>query len=518
MVNREQTHMQTIKLDGNSLTLEQIEDVARRGAPVALTAKSIEKMRASRKLIDDIVETGQVVYGVNTGFGILSDVTINRKQIEKLQENLIRSHSIGVGNPLPTDAVRAIMLLRANVLAKGFSGIRIETVQTLLDMLNAGVHPQIPEKGSVGASGDLAPLAHLALVLLGRGHAEYKGRVMSGKAALKAAGIAPIVLQAKEGLALINGTQVMTGIGALALLDGERAARVADIVGAMTVEALLASTKPFDPRIQDVRPHPGQKASAANLRKLLRGSPIVKSHKGCGKVQDAYSLRCIPQVHGATRDALTYIRGVLSIEANSATDNPLVFADDNLVVSGGNFHGQPVAIALDLGAIALAELANISERRVEQLVNPVLSSGLPAFLVSQKGLNSGYMIAQVTSASLVSENKILAHPASVDSIPSSAGREDHVSMGTISSRKMAEVLRNVEEALAVELLCAAQAIDFRAPLKPAKATAAVHDLIRKEVPFLDHDRTLYLDQKKVLALLRSGDIVRAASDAIGDLA
>lgn len=509
--------MKTIKIDGNTLTLEDIERVARFGVKVTLTRLARERMRASRMLIEKIVEDEEVVYGVNTGFGILSDVMISRKEIEQLQLNLIRSHSIGVGDSLPREVVRAIMLLRANVLAKGVSGIRIKVVQTLLDLLNSGVHPMIPAKGSVGASGDLAPLAHLALVLIGRGHAEVGGHLLTGKTALKRFDIEAVRLQAKEGLALINGTQVMTAIGALALIDAERAAKLSDVVGAMTVESLLASTRPFDARIHRVRAHPGQRDSAANLRKLLKGSPLVRSHKDCNRVQDAYSLRCMPQVHGATRDALAYCREVLTIEANSATDNPLVFTDQKFVVSGGNFHGQPVALAMDFGAIALAELADISERRVEQLVNPSLSIGLPAFLVTNKGLNSGYMIAQVTAASLVSENKILAHPASVDSIPSSAGREDHVSMGTIGARKMREILHNVQNALAVEFLCATQALDFRKPVIPAKATKAAHDLIRSLVPFLDHDRTLYLDQKKVFDLIQGGGLLAAVEAVSGKL-
>ncbi len=506
-----------IRIDGENLSLEDIERVSRDMEPVELTREAVERIVASRKMIESIIEGNEVVYGVNTGFGILSDVSIDRAQIEKLQENLIRSHSVGVGRPFSREVVRAIILLRANVMAKGCSGVRPETVKLLLELLNRGVHPLIPEKGSVGASGDLAPLAHLALVLIGRGHAEYKGRQYRGGTALKKAGLSPLTLKAKEGLALINGTQVMTAVAALACRDGLRAARVADIAGAMTVEAILGSRKPFDARIQRVRPHRGQRIVAANLRKLLAKSGIMASHKFCGKVQDAYSLRCMPQVHGATRDALDYLQSVLEIESNSATDNPLIFEADGQVISGGNFHGQPVALAADLGGIALAELANISERRVEQLVNPSLSSGLPAFLVTNKGLNSGYMIAQVTAASLVSENKILAHPASVDSIPSSAGREDHVSMGTIAARKMRQILENIQEVLAVELLCASQALDFRQPLRPGKGAAAAHDLIRKHVPFLDHDRTLYLDQKKVLDLITGGELLRTVEAVTGPL-
>ncbi|RJO65370.1 MAG: histidine ammonia-lyase [Myxococcales bacterium] len=510
--------MERVRIDGESLTLEQVEAVARRGAKVELAPDAVRRMERSRAFVDEILREGRVVYGVNTGFGVLSDVRIDAAEIEQLQVNLIRSHSIGVGEPLPAEGVRAMMLLRANVVAKGYSGVRVLVVQRLLDLLNAGVHPIIPEKGSVGASGDLAPLAHLTLAMLGEGEAEYKGKRMPAKAALKKAGLVPIALAAKEGLALINGTQAMTGIGALAQLDAERLATLADVVGAMDVEALLASAKPFDARVQKLRAHPGQAASAANLRKLLRGSAIVKSHKNCGKVQDAYSLRCMPQVHGATRDALAYSRRVLTIEANAATDNPLLFPEDGDVISGGNFHGQPVALALDFAAIAVAEIADISERRVEQLVNPALSSNLPAFLIEHKGLNSGFMIAQVAAASLVSENKILAHPASVDSIPSSAGREDHVSMGTIAARKFREIVRNVQAALAIEFLCAAQGLDFRKPLVPSKGPGAALKLIRKRVPFLHDDRVLYQDHRRILGLIQSGELLAAVEAAVGSLA
>ena len=506
-----------LKITGSDLTLFDIEDVARRGRPVVYAREALARIKEGRRFVEAIIERGDVVYGINTGFGILSDVRIEREAIVELQRNLIVSHSIGVGAALPPETVRAIMLLRANVLAKGASGVRVETALALLAMLNNGVHPFVPEQGSVGASGDLAPLAHLTLAMIGEGQAEYRGALYEGSEALSRAGLAPLVLEAKEGLALINGTQVMTAIGALATLDAWRAAKYADIAGALCVEALLGSVKPFDARIQALRPHPGQIAVAANLRKLLKGSPIVRSHKNCSKVQDAYSLRCMPQVHGASRDALRYAWQVLEIEANSGTDNPLVFASDEEVISGGNFHGQPVAIAMDLAGIATAELANISERRVEQLVNPALSSGLPAFLVSNKGLNSGYMIAQVTSAALVSENKVLAHPSSVDSIPSSAGREDHVSMGTIGARKFRSILTNVQNSLAIEILCAAQAIDFRAPLACAKGTGAALACLRREVPFLDHDRALYLDQRKVMGLLQSGDLLAAVETAIGTL-
>src|SRR5215471_18529766 len=435
---------------GGPMRLVDLEDVARRGRPVAIA----EDARAAVRRASDAVralEHGQDrrhVYGVNTGFGALSEVHIPPSDIRALQRNLVLSHACGVGPDLGEAEVRAMMVLRAQVLALGHSGVRELLVDRLVEMLNRGICPRIPSQGSVGASGDLAPLAHLALVLIGEGEATFRGELVPGAVALERAGIEPVVLEAKEGLALINGTQYMAGLGALTLLDGERLATTADIAGAMSLEALKGSQRPFDERLMRLRPHPGQALSAANLRRMLAESPIMESHKDCGKVQDAYSLRCMPQVHGATRDALAFAREVLERELNSVTDNPLVFAPESgdaevEIISGGNFHGQPLALALDLGAMALAELANISERRVEQLVNPALSSGLSPFLARRSGLESGYMIAQVASASLVSENKVLCHPASVDSIPSSAGKEDHVSMGSVSARKFMQIVDNV---------------------------------------------------------------------------
>jgi len=506
-----------IKLDGNMLTLELVCEAVR-GEKVELCPEAVKRVNKSRRQVEDIVSCEKVAYGINTGFGTLSEVSIDKDKVEELQRNLIHSHSIGVGEPFDRITTRAIMVLRANTLAKGHSGIRLSTLQHLLDMLNAGIHPVIPEKGSVGASGDLAPLSHLALGMTGEGPVEYKGRIMSGHAAFRKAGMNAVTLVAKEGLALINGTQVMTAVAILALLEAEDAARVADIIGAITCEAMLGSVKPFQDCIHKLRPHPGQRASASNLRKLLKNSPIVKSHRNCNRVQDAYSLRCMPQVHGASRDAFAYLRRVLEIETNSATDNPLLFPDDGTVISGGNFHGQPVAIACDLGAIAAAELGNISERRVEQLVNPHLSSGLPPFLIKEEGLNCGFMIAQVASASLVSENKSLAHPASVDSIPSSAGREDHVSMGTIAARKFRTIVHNLQEVLAIEMMVACQALDLRKPLQPAKATSAVLETVRKQVPFMAKDRSLYPDQRKILELIRNGNILKSAEMIAGKLA
>jgi histidine ammonia-lyase len=494
------------------LTLDVIADVAHSRRKVELSDGARARMHAAREVVDHIQRGGDeapAVYGVNTGFGFLADVRISAEAIRDLQRNLIRSHAAGVGAPLRVEVVRAMLLLRAQVLALGYSGVRAEVCQLLVDMLERGVHPRVPEKGSVGASGDLAPLAHLALVVMGEGEAIVDGRVVPGGRALADAGLEPIVFEAKEGISLVNGTQCMLAIGALALVEAEDAARLADVIGALTLEALKGTPRAFDPRIAAVRPHPGQAQSARNLRRLLDGSEIVASHKNCGKVQDAYSLRCMPQVHGATRDALAYARQVLEREAQSATDNPLVFADDNELVSGGNFHGQPVALALDFAGIAAAELANISERRIEQLVNPHLSSGLPPFLSEHSGLNSGYMMAQVSAAALVSENKILAHPASVDSIPSSAGREDHVSMGVHAADKLGRIVDNVRHVLAIEFLCAAQGVDLRAPLKPNDALSAALHAVRARVPRLEADRPVHTDIAAVRALLDDRSVLDA---------
>jgi histidine ammonia-lyase len=500
-------------LGSQPLTLEAIAEVARAGKKVQMSAEARARIDAARRVVDRIQDGGDAapaVYGVNTGFGFLADVRISADEIRNLQRNLIRSHAAGVGAPLPEPVVRAMMLLRAQVLALGHSGVRAVVCELLCEMLNRGVHPVIPQKGSVGASGDLAPLAHLALVVMGEGEAFLDGKRMPGERALAQAGLQPVAFEAKEGISLVNGTQCMTALGALAILDAEDAARLADLVGAMSLEALKGTPRAFDPRIHAVRPHPGQATSARNLSRLLADSGIVASHKNCGKVQDAYSLRCMPQVHGATRDALAYARRVLETEAMSATDNPLVFADANEMISGGNFHGQPVALALDFAGIAAAELANIAERRIEQLVNPHLSSGLPAFLSPESGLNSGYMMAQVTAAALVSENKILAHLASVDSIPSSAGREDHVSMGVHAADKLARIVDNVRNVLAIELLCAAQGVDLRAPHRPGPALDEAHRALRTRVAKLETDRVVSRDLETVRALLDDGSILAAA--------
>jgi len=497
-----------IEIDGDSLTLEDVERVAGGGGPrVEVAARAREAMSRSREVVERALSSGQVVYGVTTGFGRLSDVVVSRDRLAELQLNLIRSHSCGVGPPLPETAVRAIMLLRANVLAKGFSGVRPVLVDLLVEMLNRGVHPVVPEQGSVGASGDLAPLSHLALVLVGEGEAYVDGRIVPGGEALRRAGLEPVVLEAKEGLALNNGTQVMTGIGILSLLRAERAVDAAEVAGAMSLEALRGTPDAFHPALERARGHPGQRASAARLRDLLAGSEIRESHRhDDSRVQDAYALRCMPQVHGAARDALAYIRGVLEIEANSATDNPLIFPDEEeggLVLSGGNFHGQPVAQVLDLLAIALTDLASISERRTERLVNPDLSD-LPAFLTSDPGVNSGMMLAQIAAAALVSESKILAHPASVDSIPTGASKEDHVSMGTTAAKKGAQVLRNTEAVLGIELMCAAQALEFLKPLRPGRGVDRAYRLIRERIAPLAGDRVLAPDIAAAADLVLSG--------------
>jgi histidine ammonia-lyase len=516
---------------GRSISLEDLADVALRRRPVALAEGARQKVRAARAAIDLLAEGGDAapnVYGVNTGFGALSETRIGAADIRKLQRNLIRSHACGVGPMLSTTVVRGLLLLRAQVLAMGHSGVREVVVDRLCELLDKGVHPQVPSQGSVGASGDLAPLAHLALTLIGEGEAELDGVVMPSAEALAKVGLAPIELEAKEGLALINGTQYMTAIGALALLEGEALARVADVAGAMSLEALLGSRRPFDERLMRVRPHPGQAASASTLRRVLgptERSEIAKSHLHCKKVQDAYSLRCMPQVHGAARDALAFVRSILSVEVDAVTDNPLVFLESEAgapleradLISGGNFHGEYLAIALDLAAIALAELANVSERRVEQLVNPHLSGGLTPFLAPNSGLHSGFMIAQVSAASLVSENKVLCHPASVDSIPSSAGKEDHVSMGSISAAKLMRVVDNVRRGLAIEVLAATAGLDQRLPLQPSSGVKAAHDFVRAKIPVVTDDRPLAPEIEWVAEEIRKGAFLASVEQAVGPL-
>jgi histidine ammonia-lyase len=505
-----------LAIDGASLDLAGLEAVARHGRPVVLSEAARDAVRASRRVVDDAVARGAVVYGVTTGFGNFADVHIPLDRLRELQLNLVRSHSAGVGEPLGEAETRALMLLRANVLAKGFSGVRLETLERLVLLLNRRIHPVVPSQGSVGASGDLAPLAHLALALVGEGECAVDGRRVPSAEVLQSAGLAPLVLEPKEGLALINGTQLMTAVGGLAVAEALRLARSADVVGALTLDALEGTDVAFDPRIHAARPHPGQAASARNLRRLLEASAVRESHRACGKVQDAYSLRCMPQVHGAARDALDYVRRAHLTEMNSATDNPMVFAETGEILSGGNFHGQPVAIAADFMAIAAAELGAISERRTERLVNPALSD-LPAFLAREGGLHSGLMMAHVTAAALASESKALAHPASVDSIPTSAGKEDHVSMGPTAAWKAARVVANTARVLAVELLAACEALDFRRPLRSSPALEAVHARVREHVPTHGHDRVLSPEIEALAVLLRTGAVLDAAESACGTL-
>jgi histidine ammonia-lyase len=507
--------MHALTLTGNDLSITDLQAVAA-GAAVQFSDSAVTAMLASRAVVDGAVARGEVVYGVNTGFGNFADVRIGATDLEALQRNLVRSHAAGVGPTLPIPETRALMVLRANVLAKGYSGARVETAQLLIDCLNRGIHPHVPEQGSVGASGDLAPLAHVALLLIGEGLCDVEGQTMKAADALAAALLKPVTLAAKEGLALINGTQLMTGIAGLALLEAETLARTADVVAAMTVDALLGTDVAFDPRIHAARPHAGQAASARNLRRLLAGSALRESHRNCGRVQDAYSLRCAPQVHGAARDALAFVRRTVEIEMNSATDNPMVFAESSVLLSGGNFHGEPVAMAADFLAIAVAELGGISERRIERLVNPTLS-GLPAFLTEDGGLRSGFMMAHVTAAALASENKSLAHPASVDSITTSANKEDHVSMGPIAARKARSVVANVRRILAIEALAAAQAIEFHRPLKTSAALENVHAVLRQAVPRYDADRIMGPEIEAAAELVRDGALARAALPTTGDL-
>lgn len=496
-----------MSIDGDSLTLRELEQVANEAtSAVTLTADARARVARSRAVVEKAVQSRKVVYGVTTGFGRLSEVAIPHDKLADLQVNLIRSHACGVGPPLSRAETRAVTLLRANVLAKGFSGVRPELVQMLVELLNRGVHPVIPEQGSVGASGDLAPLSHLALVLIGEGEAEFQGEVMGGGEALRRAALQPLTLGAKEGLALNNGTQVQTGIGALVLCAAERLADSADVAGAISLEGLRGTPDAFHPALHRARPHPGQIASAARLRSLLQGSEIRESHRHDDpRVQDAYSLRCMPQVHGAFRNALGYVRSVLETEANSATDNPLIFPDEDggIVLSGGNFHGQPVAQVLDLLAIALTDLASISERRIERLVNPDLSD-LPAFLTRDPGINSGMMLAQITAAALVSECKVLSHPASVDSIPTGASREDHVSMGPHAARKARQVLRNAEVVIGIEAMCAAQALEFLSPLRPGVGVSRAYGHIRDRIAPLHDDRVLAPDIEAAAEMVRQG--------------
>ena len=515
--------MKALHIDGNSLSLTDVREVVYENRPVLLAPEARQAVLRAREIVEDLLAHDQVAYAVNTGVGKLSDVRISPNDIRQLQLNLLRSHAVGVGESLGEGVVRAMVLLRANSLAKGFSGVRDVVIDTLCAMLSRGVHPVIPSQGSVGASGDLAPLAHLALVIVGEGHAVYQGKPMSGAEAMKHADIKPLVLEAKEAISLINGTQAMLAVGLLAVLQAETLADSADVIGALSVDALRGTDVAFDERIQAARPHAGQFVSAHNLRLMMQGSEIRESHRQCGKVQDAYSLRCIPQVHGAVRDSIMHCRSVFEVEMNSAVDNPLVFPAPKKIgaprpqlgdpvageiLSGGNFHGEPVAFALDFLAIALSALAGISERRLERLVNPLLNEDLPPFLASGAGLNSGLMMAQVTAAALVNENKVLAHPASVDSITTSGNKEDFVSMGMTSANKLQRVVANTRNVLAIEAMAVAQAIDFLAPLKPSKREQAAHAAIRKVSPAIGDDRILSPDFARLSELIGSGTLAR----------
>jgi histidine ammonia-lyase len=511
--------MNPIFLDNQPISIDDLVAVSRHNAPAAFSAAGEGRVARTSALINRWVAERKVIYGITTGFGALCKVTISPEDTRQLQENILMSHAAGVGKPLPEAVSRAIMAIRIHDLSMGYSGCRMETLRHLLAFLNEGVSPIIPEKGSVGASGDLAPTAHLGLVLIGRGEAVHRGERIPGAMALERIGLKPLELGAGEGLALINGTQVMTAVGVLVVHDALRLSKTADIACAMSLEVLMGSSSEFDPRIHQVRPHPGQTATADNMRRLTARSDLIASHAGCTRVQDAYTLRCSPQIHGASKDAVAHALRVIDVEINSTTTNPLIFADTEEVRLGGNFHGQPVAMAADYLSMGLAELGSVSERRIERLVNPQLSE-LPAFLVKNGGLNSGYMIGQYTAAALVSENKVLAHPACVDSIPTSANKEDHVSMGTIAIRQTREILDNVEHVVAIELLCAAQAYDLitaKTPLKGGRGTSRAYEVIRRHVPYLEKDRDLYKEIETMVKVVRSGEIVVAVEDAVGDL-
>lgn len=506
--------MNRVFINGNNLTIEDVVNVCRNNYEVIITEEAIINVKKSRELVDKLVDEGKISYGITTGFGRFSDVAISREDSKLLQENLIISHSCGVGNPLSEDTVRAIMLLRVNNLAKGYSGIRLETLQTLVDMINKGVHPIIPEKGSLGASGDLAPLSHMVLTMIGEGEAIYKGERMPSKWAMEKSGISIMdSLSSKEGLALINGTQVMTAIGLLATYDAMNLLKTADIAYCLTMEALNGITCAMDERVHKIRPHQGQINTAKNILDILKGSEMT-SKQGEIRVQDAYSLRCTPQIHGASKDAIEYVMNKINIEINSVTDNPIIFANEEEIISGGNFHGQPIALSFDFLGIALSEIANISERRLEKLVNPALNHGLPAFLVNHGGLNSGFMIVQYSAASLVSENKVLAHPASVDSIPSSANQEDHVSMGTIAARKARDIMENARKVIAMEILSAAQAIDLRGKKRLGIGTEAAYSVVREHTSFVDKDRIMYIDINTIEDVIKKNLLVEAVENAL----
>lgn len=504
----------SIILNGKDLQIEDVIKVARGFEKAELSKEAVSAVKKAREYVDKKLADGSVIYGLTTGFGKFADTVISTDETASLQRNLIISHACGMGEPYPMQVVRAAMLLRCNALARGNSGIRLSTLNTLLDMLNAGVHPIIPQKGSLGASGDLAPLSHMVLCMIGEGEAEYKGERLSGKTAMEKAGIKTIELAAKEGLALINGTQIMTAVGLNVLYDAMELAEVADLAAAMTGEALNAITKAYDHKVHDLRGHEGQKESARTLLKILEGSKNAKDVQPT-KVQDPYTLRCIPQIHGASRDAIKYVYDAVSREINAVTDNPLIFVDEDEVISGGNFHGQPMALAFDFLKIAISEYANVSERRMERLVNPQLSEGLPAFLTKYGGVCSGFMIAQYAAASMVSENKIYAHPASVDSIPSSANQEDHVSMGTTAARTAAMIMDNARKVLAIELFAATQGIWLRGEAcekNLGKGTKKVYELIRKTIAPVEEDIVMYREFEKMEDIIKSGELTKIVKE------
>src|SRR5215213_9825115 len=502
-----------LQLNGQPFTLQQIADIASGREQVVLANDARARVERARRVVQDIVTQGRTVYGVNTGFGKLSDVSIDRADLIQLQLNLVRSHSCGLDEPLSEPEARAMLLLRANVLASGFSGARPLVIETLIAMLEKGVTPVIPEKGSVGASGDLAPLAHLALAAIGEGEVFYKGERLPAAAGLERAQIAPLQLEVKEGLALLNGTQAMGAVGALALHRAERLIRLADVAGAMTLEALKGTPVAFDERIHAARPHAGQIAVAAHLRELLQDSEIRQSHLvGDPRVQDAYSLRCMPQVHGAIRTALDHAKQVVEIESGSATDNPLVFSETGEVLSGGNFHGAPLALVFDYAAIALTDLMSITERRIDRLVNPDSNEGLPPFLTAHPGISSGFMMLQVTAVALLSEAKVLAHPASIDNVPTDGGKEDHVSMGMTSATKLRSIVKLAEMSTAIELLTGAQALEFHAPLAPGRGVKQAYEIVRRHVAPLTHDRAMSGDIEKIKAAIIRGEFDLLATD------
>lgn len=508
-----------VRIGAAPITTDEVIDVARRGRLVEIDPAAVEKMKASRAVVEEAVASDAVIYGVTTGFGALAQVRVEESDLEAMQHSLLRSHAAGVGDPLDHDVVRAMLLLRARALASGYSGVRPLIVERLVDFLNLEIHPLVPEQGSVGASGDLAQLAHLSLPLIGEAYVSLRGEPLAAAEALKEAGLEPLTLSYKEGLSLVNGTEAMLAVGCLALVDAEILARVADVVCAMSVEALLSSDRPFEQRLHNIRPHPGQQKSAANLRSLLKGSSIVASHReSLHAVQDAYSIRCAPQVHGACRDVIDFSRGVLERELASVTDNPVVFADTKEVLSTGNFHGEPLGFALDFMAIALAELGSISERRTDRMLDPSHSSGLPPFLTERAGTHSGFMLTQYTQAALVAENRILSSPATVDTIPTSGTQEDHVSMGWNAALKLRRVVGNVACILAVEAMCAAQGMDLRSPLEGAPGTAAGLEAVREVIDHLDEDRELGVEIERVMdELILPGHLVERAEEAAGPL-